>query len=135
MLRARIIWIPVIFEKYNSKYQGLSINSPATTNPELYNPQPMQAFHSMGSQLLGLMRNILYMAEAAMERQKRRIAKGRKFKEIWDVPDQLAAVFPYQHGTATRIPPSRTSPSYRNWCSWEAICPKPLPFGPASALR
>ena len=95
MLRARIIWILVMSDKYDSEYQGLPINSPATTNPKIYNLQPTQALNSTGSQLLGLMRDIPYVVEAAMKRQKRRIVKGRHFKEIWDVLDQLTVVFPH----------------------------------------
>ena len=94
MLRARISWVTAIFEKYDLEYQGIPANSPATTNPELYNPQPMLALDTLGSHLMEMMRNISYMAEAASEWQRRRIAKGRGFEEVWRELDQLMAAFP-----------------------------------------
>ena len=92
MLRARIACVPTIFEKYDLEYQGLPAQSPATTNPELYNPQPGFSFDTTGSYLTEMMRNILY--KAVSERQLRRIAKGRGFEEVWGEPDRLAAAFP-----------------------------------------
>ena len=94
MLRARIAHILTIFKKYDLEYQGLPAQSPATTNPELYNPQPGFSFDTTSSYLTEMMRNIPYMSEVVSERQLRRIAKGRGFEEVWGEPDRLTAAFP-----------------------------------------
>ena len=100
MLRARIARVLTIFEKYDLEYQGLPAQSPATTNPELYNPQPGFSFDTAGSYLTEMMRNIPYMSEVVSERQLRRIAKGKGFKEVWGEPDRLTAAFPRRDSKA-----------------------------------
>lgn len=66
MLRARIIQIPVIFDKYGSEYQGLPIHSPTTINPKLFNLLLLHVSDSIW--LVKMVMNIPYMTKAASKR-------------------------------------------------------------------
>ena len=92
MLNPRIQRIPKIVEKYDAEYQGDSVSSLAMTNLDLYEPQPARTSDS--HHLLGLLQDIPYMAKSITDRQKRRLAKGRSFEEVWEEPTRLAAAFP-----------------------------------------